>query len=434
MSEYTIKVILFSNGERLPMLIDTKTGIPDYWGTVFSITQYRSKGHATNSIEQVLRQLMLLNIFLKHYSNESINLEERIVQGKLLHLHEIENLCDLCKLFLEDINNDILHKKPHIKNISLSSLENFRMSSSQKEIRTVSSDTTGNRIRVIRDFLKWRANLHITKLHEEDLTFKALKESKELLESNMTSRIPKSSKESPINSPMGLSEEETSLLFEVVNRRSPTNPWKNKFTKIRNELLILWLYQFGPRKGELLSLKISDINFQSETFDLIRRPDDPEDPRIKQPAIKTLERRITIPKKIIRLTRDYIINHRAYLPQAKKHEFLFVASKTGKPMSLGSTNKVFSKLKESYPGAFKRLSPHILRHSWNDNFSSQMENENISKEKEEKLRSYLMGWSETSDSAKTYTKRYIQKEANEVMLNMGNDLLNRTNTVDRGKE
>jgi len=423
MTEYIIKRILFSDGERLPMLIDSKTGMPDYWSNLFSITQHRSKGQAANTIEQVLRQLMLFNIFLKHYSSENIDLEERIVQGKLLHLHEIENLCDICKLFLEDINND-MHKRPLPKNISLSSLEKFRTSNSKKQIRTVSSDTTGNRIRVIRDFLIWRANVSLTKLQEEDLTFNRLKESRDLLKSNMTSRIPSSSKDSSTSgAPMGLSEEETSLLFEAVNRHSPANPWKNEFTKIRNELLILWLYQFGVRKGELLSIKISDINFQSETIVLERRADDSEDPRINQPLIKTLGRKLAIPKKMIRLTHDYIINHRKHLPQVKKHEFLFVASKTGAPMSLDAVNKVFSKLKETYPDAFEKLSPHILRHSWNDNFSEQMEKGDISEEKEKKYRSYLMGWEETSNSAATYTKRYTQKKANDVLLDMGNHLL-----------
>lgn len=429
MTEYIIKIVLFSDGERLPMLIESETGIPDYWGTLFSITQYRAKGQAANTIEQVLRQLMLLNIFLKHHTAEGINLDERIVQGKILHLYEIESLCDLCKLFLEDINSDI-NNKPSPQAIIPSSLEKFRTSNSKKQIRTVSSDTTGNRIRVIRDFLVWRVNVSLTKLQEEDLTFNRLKESRDLLKSSMTSRIPSSSGDSPISAPMGLSEEETSLLFEAVNRHSPANPWKNEFTKVRNELMILWLYNFGPRKGELLSLKISDIDFRSETFDFIRRAGDPDDPRLRQPVLKTHERRIAIPKKILRLTRDYIINHRVNLPQAKKHEFLFVASKTGAPMSLDTVNKIFSKLKETYPNQFKRLSPHILRHSWNDNFSAQMEGGNISEEKEKKLRSYLMGWSETSDTASTYTKRYTQKKANEVILKMGNDLLYNSNTDD----
>lgn len=53
-----------------------------------------------------------------------------------------------------------------------------------------------------------------------------------------------------------------------------------------------------------------------------------------------------------------------------------------------------------------------------------MERNNISEAEEKKIRSYLMGWSETSNSAETYTKRYTQQRGNEVILDMGNQLLN----------
>ena len=425
MSQYIIQKVLFSDGERLPILIDSKSGMPDYWATLFSITRYRSKSLAANTIEQILRQLMLLNIFL---NNEAINLDKRILQGKLLHLYEIENLCDLCKLYIKDITQTT--KKTSTPKVpKLASLEKFRSTPSPKPINTVASDTAGNRIRTIKEFLLWRANIHITHLDEKDDVFQILKESKALLDTNMTSRIPKASCDSHTNTQKGLSPEEITLLFETINRNSKINPWKNTFTKIRNELLILWLYHFGVRKGELLSLKISDIDFKTQTFDLIRRADDSQDPRTNQPVLKTKERRLAIPQKILELTRDYIINHRALLPQAKKHEFLFVASKSGLAMSLDTVNKVFSKLQETYPDGFKRLSPHILRHTWNDNFSLMIEKNNTPESKEKKMRSYIMGWAETSNSAITYTKRYTKQKANEILLDMGNQSLNNEDKI-----
>jgi integrase len=233
---------------------------------------------------------------------------------------------------------------------------------------------------------------------------------------------------------MGLSEEAIYKLFEVVDRGSPYNPWKNNFTKIRNELLILWLFQFGLRRSELLGLKMSDLDFRSETFNIIRRPDDPEDPRLNQPTQKTFGRKIAMPKKIVRLTLDYITKHRTALPQAGRHEFLFVASKTGSPMSLDSVNKVFSKLKESYPDTFTNLTPHILRHTWNDNFSALMDERNVSEEQEQKMRAYLMGWGETSGSAETYTKRHVQRKANESILQMDNHFPQEEDLPDWAKE
>lgn len=421
MTPYYIKKVLFSTGERFPMLIDKETGIPDYWCTVFSITRHRSKGDAVNTIEQVLRSLMLLKIFLNNYSLEGIDLEKRLEHGKILHLHEIESLCDTCKLPLKEICMDITVAEKSKQSINTSSLEKFRSNTSKKQVITISSAATGNRIRVIRDFLVWMVDIHMAKLPERDMTFILLKDAKELVKSTLESRIPSASGNSSKSAPMGLSEEAIDKLFEVVDRGSPYNPWKNNFTKSRNELIILWLYQFGLRRSELLGLKISDLNFQSETFNIVRRADDPEDPRLNQPLVKTHGRKITMPNKIVRLTLDYITKQRTRLPQAHTHEFLFVASKTGAPMSLDTVNKVFSKLKENYPDILGSLTPHILRHTWNDNFSALMDERNESEEKEQKMRSYLMGWSETSGSAETYTKRHVQRKANETILQMGNN-------------
>ena len=434
MTPYYIKKVLFSSGERFPMLIEKKTGIPDYWCTVFSISQHRSKGHAVNTIEQVLRSLMVLKIFLKNYSLEGIDLKKRLQQGKLLHLHEIESLCDTCKLPLKEICVNTTVPQKSKQSVNTLSLEKFRSNTSKKQIITISSDATGNRIRVIKNFLVWMANIHMAKLPERDMTFMLLKEAKDFVESTLNSRIPETSHNSSENVPMGLSEEAIDKLFEVVDRASPYNPWKNNFTKIRNELLILWLYQFGLRRSELLGLKISDLDFRSETFNIVRRPDDPEDPRLNQPTQKTHGRKIAMPKKIVRLTLDYITKQRTTLPQANRHEFLFVASKTGSPMSLDSVNKVFSKLKESYPNVFKNLTPHILRHTWNDNFSALMDERNVSEEQEQKMRAYLMGWEETSGSAETYTKRHVQRKANESILQMDNKFPQEKDLPDWAKE
>ncbi|MDM5263983.1 tyrosine-type recombinase/integrase [Sulfurovum sp. XTW-4] len=407
------------------MLIDNETGFPDYWSTLFSITQHRSKGDAANTIEQVLRHLIILKLFLKNYKINGIDLENRIDQGKILHLHEIEYLCDLCKLYLEDIREEVKTENQK-QSLTLKSLEAFRSKDSTNCFKTVGSDTVAQRIRQIRDFLVWIANVHMARLAESDPILNILRESQSQVKTTMTSRIPSSSSGSSSEAPMGLSDESTDVLLSIINRNSPDNPWKSEFTKVRNELIILWLYTFGLRKGELLSIKISDIDFRAETVQLVRRPDDPQDPRVTQPLVKTLGRKLAIPKKIISLTENYIIEHRKLLPKSKKHEYLFVADKSGSPLSLVAVNKLFNKIKQFSPEILKNLTPHILRHSWNDRFSAKMDEKNISEEKEKKIRSQLMGWSESSNSAATYTKRHTQTKANEVILEMGNEQLNRS--------
>ena len=419
---YSIKTVLFPTGERFPMFIESSTGIPDYWITIYSMTQLRSKGLAVNTIAQNLRHLLILKFFLKKHYSEEINLDKRLSEGKILHLHEIETLCDICKLPYKNLTDENT-SLPLETTISLKSIEKFRSKNPLKNIHTVDSDTTANRIRVIRDYLVWLSNNFLFRTPDFGLKTLSLNDSIKLVKSTLTARIPKSGHDSQIHGRKGLATNELKLLFSIVNKNSNTNPWKSEFSRARNELIVSWLYEFGLRRGELLSIKVSDIDFQSETFLVLRRPDDPDDPRLNQPLVKTRERKLPIPKKILGLTLDYVLGLRGTLPEAQYHEFLFVADKSGKPMSLDSVNKIFSKIKESNQDLPRDLSPHILRHSWNDNFSSLMENKNIPEEKEKKMRSYLMGWSDTSNSASQYTKRYVQEKANQVLLEMGNKML-----------
>ncbi len=414
MTTYNLKKVLFSNGERFLMLMESDTAIPDYWITIYSMTQLRSRGLAVNTIEQSLRHLMLLMFFLKNNYNEEINLNKRLEAGKILELHEIETLCDICKLHYRDIfeenNPDMLEKK-----LNLKSLEKFRAVNNSDSITTTDSKTTAHRIRAIRDYIVWLSKGFLSRNPELGLNTLSLNDAIKLVESIFTARIPTNNITSPIYAKKGLSEEELNTLFSLIDKNSDTNPWKSNFAKTRNELIVLWLYEFGLRRGELLNLKTSDINFQSETFLVLRRPDDEDDPRVNQPLVKTRERKLPIPAKILNLTREYIIGVRGLLPEAQYHEYLFVADRSGAPMSLSALNKVFSKLKNSNHNLPNNFSPHILRHSWNDKFSAMMDKKNIPEDIEKKTRSYYMGWSETSNSASSYTRRHTEEKVNQLI-------------------
>jgi len=421
MTTYQIKTIVISDGERLPMLLEANTHIPDYWITLYTLTQLRSKGLAVKTIEQILQHLKLFMYFLKNNYTEEINLEERFKNAKLLSLSEIEILCDVCKLHFED-----LLEKPTLtrrsSTIKLNSLENFRYASKYNNCNTVDPKTTGHRIRAIRDYLVWLGNTFLSNNHDFGIKTLSFRDNMKTITSALEARIAKWRSNSPVSGKRGLSEKELKTLFSIIDKNSELNPWKSSFTRIRNELIIFWLYEFGLRRGELLNIKISDLNFQDESVLIIRRPDDPEDPRTNQPTVKTLARKLSMPKNILDLTYAYLFGARERLSESVYHPYLFVADRSGSPMSIPTLNKIFSKLRKSTPDLPKNLSPHILRHSWNDKFSKIMDSKNIPEEQEKQIRSYLMGWSPTSNSAITYTKRHVEEKANAVILEMNNNL------------
>lgn len=417
--DYKIKLILFPNGERFPLLLHSITGKPDYWCTLYSITQLRAKGRAVATIEQTIRNILLFKIIINKLNlNEEI-LKQRFKEGWILHLHEIEGLTEQCKLFIKDIldNTPPSSSSQHL----LKSLEKYRAKNSNKIFNTVDPNTTGNRIRDIRDFLDWWVNAHLAKFKINSLIHTKLIDSKVFVKQNLNSRIPKTANNNSFSGREGLPKNIQALLLEMTKHDSATNPWKSEFTKIRNELLFLWLLHFGVRRGELLNLKITDINFQEETFYILRRADDPDDPRKNQPNVKTRGRKLAMPKEIVNLTYRYIINYRAKLPNSKRHEFLFVADKTGQPLSKIAVNKIFEQLKHANKLLPKDLSAHILRHTWNDNFSKQMDKRNVDEAREQQLRSYTMGWSSTSNTTINYTKRHTREEADRVILEMHDD-------------
>ena len=419
---YKIKLILFPNGERFPLLINSNTSMPDYWCTLYCITQMRAKGRAVETIKQTIHNIMFFKIVLIKLNINEQTLNQRLKEGYILYLHEIEGLTEQCKLFLEDILANITTSAS--SPFATTSLEKYRAKNSNKVLRTVDPSTSGNRIRDIRDFLDWRINVRLSKLKLNNPIYKKLIESKKFVKNNLSSRIPKSSNNISLEGIEGLSKKNLQILYEMTKFDSPINPWKSEFTKKRNELIFIWLLQFGLRRSELLNIKISDINFQKETFLVLRRSDDPEDPRKDQPNVKTRGRKLAIPKKVIDLTYNFITNYRSKLPEAKKHDFLIVADKTGKPLSKIAVNKVFEKVKETNKSLPKYFSPHILRHTWNDKFSELMDENNIPEESEKSMRNNLMGWNPTSNTAETYTKRHIRKKADDIILKMSDKLFN----------
>lgn len=87
-------------------------------------------------------------------------------------------------------------------------------------------------------------------------------------------------------------------------------------------------------------------------------------------------------------------------------------------MSLSAMNDVFEGLRKAFPGEFPNLQPHVLRHTWNDKFSEAMDKAGVTPDDEQQMRAFLMGWSPTSQTAHTYTRRHTRRKARAVSLAM----------------
>jgi integrase len=407
--KYQVRLTTFSDGERYPLLIDER-GLPHRHVTLFTTTQVRNTSKAPNTMVAVLSAIRVL---LDWARLNDIDLEERFARQHFLNGHELESLYR---------HTQIKSTKAESSSPKVSRLP--RRSERARgviEIRDdwVSGVTQYIRMTYVADYLEWFA-VWLVERESRQLDARAREQISGMVEGFRTLR-PQKSNRYKVSARMGLSDEQRSLLLDMVAPGSPTNPFAPD-VQGRNQLIVLLLYNLGLRQGELLALRIVDINFQENTILVARRHDNPDDPRAYQPVAKTSDRRIPLAEPLVKAISKYILRERYQVPGAKQHDFLFVTHKAGPfqghPLSIKGLSKIFVEIQLAAPDQLSDLTAHVLRHTANDRFSELMDQTGVNQAQEEKMRSYIMGWKEGSGTAATYTQRHVQKKAREAALKL----------------
>jgi integrase len=416
-SFYRIKTVVMENGERLPMLLDGTTGLPVFEPMAYILSEARARGLAANTITA---QLAAIEFLLIYAQTCAIDLSERMTSGALLNLYEIDALAAAVQLTMAKLVERLettAPPRPQAQRLSPTSLEVIRkrLPSPGPASRFVDRDTSANRMRIIRDYLAWLINQRLGRLAPDSTHFSALMAKRDLLLKAITARLPPG-RGSP-SKREGLDPEERCALLRVVDPSAPSNPWKDPRVRNRNHLIVQILYHLGLRGGELLALRLQDLNFRANTITIARRPDDPADPRRIQPTAKTLGRVIPMNQGLADLAFAYLAGRRE-IRGADQHPFLFVETDRGRPLSARALANIFQDLRLADERLFRGLSAHVLRHDWNDRFSETMDRYGTAEPLEEKYRSQLMGWREGSGTAASYTKRHIRRRAAKVSLEM----------------
>lgn len=353
MNPYKIKVVRFDNGERFPVLCYRQNGLPLYSATLWVLAELRAANLSTSTLHQALRSLMVLFITLDELN---VDISSRMWSGQLLTVDEVESIVRSCKLPIAEINT-----LQHAEAISA-------WSTSSPSLQPIHTTTTVIRLLYISRYLDWITTSHLLKIGAESPYFLALEKLRVLVVKSFRARMPSTHRFSRILPREGLTEPMLSLMQQVIDPDSERNPWRLEHARQRNYLMIRWLLSLGVRRGELLGVKVSDINFQTNEVLIARRADDPADPRLRQPNVKTAGRLLALDTELAELTRTYVMSMRRNIRGARKHEYLWVASGSGKPMSLAALNKTFVTLRQNCPGLPENLCPHLLRHTWNDLF------------------------------------------------------------------
>ncbi len=307
-----------------------------------------------------------------------------------------------------------------VSRIKLPADSMFTLEELEESEETVENGTQYSRLTTIALYFEWLVGSVLINPSFEDTEMV-----KRIVEQIKTRR-PKKKGRNETDAVKSLNDDELDQLFEVLKLDSELNPFTEKVRR-RNRLMILLMYHLGIRRGELLNLRISDIDMNRNQLSIVRRPDDRFDSRVYEPNVKTLERTHPIRDSLVEEIQQYIVVDRRKVKTARRHAFLFVTHKKGptygNPISISGYNKVIGLVREVAPLLY-RFTGHKLRHSWNDMFSEKMDSMDIpqTEEKQEQIRSYLMGWSPGSGTAATYNKRFIKEEAGKASLAMQSNI------------
>nr|WP_231609510.1 MULTISPECIES: site-specific integrase [Enterobacteriaceae] len=390
----SIRRIKSSSGERFVVLVDS-VGMPLFYPALYVTVHMRGRSLAVNTIQNTLNAIKALYAWQSFYC---IDIESRFSCCELLQTHEVHSMRDFMQKPLVDKNNG--------KAVSIS-----------RRDRTVSVRNQYARMSVIADYLGFLAG-QLQKPSTQG------NENIKRMVSQIKANRPKKPTKSIIDrDEKRLDDSDLDALEKALKPGSNNNPAHEYAVQVRNALIFSILRVTGLRRGELLNLKIEDIDFAKNTLKVVRRPDSTGDARVYQPVVKTRERTFPLMPELVDQVRGYVLGYRNKVPGAKKHGYLFVTHKSGTSEGLPFSNSGFGKfmgeLKHIVEG-YCFIHAHSLRHHWNYSFSKTCENQGMTPEREEKLRSYLMGWSETSGTAATYNRRYIKEQAGKAVLELQN--------------
>lgn len=388
-----------ADGERFVMLVDG-SGMPLYYPTLFTTWHLRSRSLAANSIANALNAIKALYAW---EAQVGIDLMSLFSQGELLGEERVRDLSDFLQLALSPAPCD------------------KKVASITQRPKMVGASNHYFRLTVVADYLGFLAKrVCPSRWSDRDI--------KLMVGAIRANRPSKPNKSASDRDERYLDETIVEAVELALRPGSERNPTKDHAVQVRNALMFMILRLTGLRRGELLNLKVDDVDFAKNTLRVVRRPDSKGDTRDHQPTAKTLQRTIPLVPELIARIHEYILRYRSKLPGAKKHGYLFVTHKDGptqgRPLSISAFQKwmlsVGSIIEDSGVHA------HALRHHWNYTFSQLSDVTEISSAKEEKIRSYLMGWEETSGTARIYNRRHTKQKAAEAVLALQNKHLKKS--------
>lgn len=381
--EMDVEVILHNSGELLPILLDDD-GMPIPLPNEFVLSK---RNVSSNTLIRNLREIKLLY--------------------EWFHIHNI------------DIYERLIQKKPFTEAEIIGSLVEFLRRDHEKRHKTikiaVKPDTFNQRLITIKQFLNWYIEMYIGTLsftsnnYQYYVTYKT----------RLTSLLDRCFINSPPSNKSlnkGLTNQEKSELLRLIKPKlGSDNPIEH-----RNYIIVMLMITFGLRSGELLSLRVEDLQIGGiSSITVKRRAPDVNDMRRPRPQIKRNGRVLEITDRNLAIEIDlFITKWREMLDQQNQTNIewdYLILNESGTPLSLPSITQYFQILrKKHYQSLPSTLSPKALRHTFSSSMERLLREAGVEEDNRKKALAYLRGDSSLS-SQDVYTFKETELEANKYL-------------------
>ena len=389
---FRVRVSRMSDGERLPLVVDN-AGLPVPLANQWALHVRRPQVQSGTLIEE-LRTLAHVHDWA---ARRGIDLSERLHSGNGLTPAEITALYQ-----------NLRYERPSGRKISAEILSDAR------HIKVVRSKVHASRVGMAREYLLWGMERTLFRLNVGDPRERAIRERCERVR-RLAVDFQRSASDGRATR-VGLDANQRARLLKIIHPEYKRNPFM-RLVRFRNWVLILLLFSFGFRRGEILKLYVSDVNVKGRrpALTVRRRPGDIEDTRANEPAVKTHGREIPLSAEMARLINDYIQYHRPSFPDVEMSPFLFY-SRVGKPLSLRMVNAIVEQIARRFPEFANILTPHILRYTFNDMFVESALKAGIDDNGLKSAQNYMNGWNLDSEQSALYSRRSTEERAREISL------------------
>lgn len=380
-----VEVITHKSGEQIPIILD-RDGLPIPTPNEFIF------GRLSLSTNTLVRNLRELAIFYDWLESKTIDLWERIQTG-------------------------VAFTEAEVKSGIVDSLRREQLSRRAVKKIAVAPNTFNQRLTTVRQFLSWCFDVHLSSLPLNDNRYERIRDQQ--------IRIMKWLDTSFINAPpsnkdlrKGLNDQEVAFLIETLNPNFSDTKTHNKAVRYRNYIAVMIMLNYGLRAGELLCLRVEDVQIGAiSSVRVIRRPPDINDKRKPRPKIKRNGRVLPIDNaKFVSELDDYIMYWREILLQnAKEDSEYLILSDDGRPLSQSSLTQFFQILRAKHNEQLpEHLSAKALRHTFSSKIERTLRSAGMDEERRKQALAYLRGDS-SLNSQSVYIAQEIEEQAHAAM-------------------